>query len=77
MLDTATARVCLMSQLADGRVMRATASHAAGYFYLFLSFERQSQELSNHKLPLHTPSSAALEVSAFEAGWPVIDSDFK
>ena len=77
MLDTATARVCLMSQRADGRLMRATAPHAASYFFFFLSFEGQFQELSNHKLPLHTPSSAALEVSAFEAGWPVIDSDFK
>ena len=34
MLDTATARVCLMSQRADGGLMHATAPHAASYFYL-------------------------------------------
>ena len=33
-LDTATAGVCLMSQRADGSLVRATAPHAAGYFYL-------------------------------------------
>ena len=59
-LEMATARVCLMSQQADRRPMRATAPHTASYF---LSFEGQSQELSNHKLPLHTPSSAALSRS--------------
>ena len=33
-LDTATARVCLMSQRADGSLVRATAPHAACYFCL-------------------------------------------
>ena len=72
-LDTAIVRVCLMSQRADGRPMRTTAPHAASYF------EGQSQKLSKQKLPWHTPSSAALslEVTDFEAGWPVIDSHFK
>ena len=59
------------------RRQKAHAHNCTSNSWLFLSFNRQSQELSNHKLPLHTPSSAALEVSAFEAGWPVIESDFK
>ena len=33
-LETATARMCLMSQRANGRLMHATAPHAACYFYL-------------------------------------------
>ena len=74
MLDTATASLGLMSQRAHGGLVRATAPHRASYF---VSFAGQSQELSDHKLPLYTPSSAPLSRSDdFEADWPVIDSDF-
>ena len=66
MLDTATASLGLMSQRADGGLVRATAPHTASYFYLS---KGQSQELSSQRL--------SLEATNFEAGWPVIDSDFK
>ena len=55
-LDTATARV--FDEPASRR--KAHTRNCASRSLLFLSFEGQSQELSNHKLPLHTPSSAAL-----------------
>ena len=74
-LDTATARVCLMSQRADGRLMRATAPHAAGYFYFSQGPPRHYRITS---CPCtHPRQRLSLEVTDFEAGWPVIDFDFK
>ena len=74
-LDTATSRVCLMNQRADGRLMRATAPHAAGYFYLSKGNPRNYPITS---CPCtHPRQGLSLEVNDFEAGWPVIDSDFK
>ena len=74
-LEMATARVCLMSQQADRRLMRATAPHAAGYFYLFKGNPRNYPITS---CPCtHPRQRLCLEVTDFEAGWPVTDSDFK
>ena len=39
---------------------KAHARNCASRSWLFLAIEGQYQELSNQKLPLHTPSSAAL-----------------
>ena len=74
-LDTATVRVYLMSQRTDGRLMRATAPHAAGYFYLSKGKPRNYPITS---CPCtHPRQRLSLEVTDFEAGWPVIDFDFK
>ena len=42
---------------------KAHACNCASRSWLFLSFEGQTQQLSNQKLPLHTTSSAALSRS--------------
>ena len=74
-LDTATARVCFMSQCADERLVRATAPHAASYFYLSKGNPRNYPITS---CPCtHTHQRLSLEVTDFEAGWPIFDSDFK
>ena len=74
-LDTSSARACLMSQRADGRFMHATVPHAAGYFYLLKGSPRNCPITS---CPCtHPRHRLSLEVTTFEAGWPVIDSDFK
>ena len=74
-LDSVTARVCLVSQGADGRLMHATAPHTAGYFYLSKGNPRNYPITS---CPCtHPRQRLSLEVTDFEAGWPIFDSDFK
>ena len=73
-LDTTTARLCLMSQPADGKLMHTTVPHAASYFCLSKGSPRICPITS---CPcLHLCQWLCLEVNDFEAGWPVIDSDF-
>ena len=75
MLDTSSARVCLMSQRAEGRFTHATAPHAAGYFHLSKGNPRNDSITSC--LCTHPRQRLSLDVTDFEAGWPVIYSDFK
>ena len=73
-LDAATARVCLMSQRTDGRLLRATAPHTACYFYLS---KGNPKNYPIKSCPCaHPRQQLSLEVIDFEAGWPVIGSDF-
>ena len=80
MFDTATARVCLMSQRADRRIMRATAPHAAGYFFFFFFVNISKGNPRNYPITscprTHPRQRLSLEVTGFEAGWSVIGSDF-
>ena len=75
MLETATASLGLMSQRADGGLVRATAPHAASYFYLSRGNPRNYPSTSGSCTQLR--QRLFLEVTDFEVGWPLIDSDFK
>ena len=75
-LDMAIAKLCLMSQRADRRLMRATAPHAASYFYLSKDNPR-NDPITSCTVCTHPRQRFCLEVTDFEAGWPVIDSYFK
>ena len=71
------ARVCLMSQRADGRLIHATAPHAACYFYIRRAIPGIIQSRVALASCMHPRQQLSLEVTDSEAGWPVIDSDFK
>ena len=55
--------------------MRATAPHTVGSFYLSKGNPRDDPITSCPGT--HPRQRLSLEVTDFEAGWPVIDSDFK
>ena len=71
----ATASFGLKSKRAGGGLVRASAPHAASYFYLSRGNPKNYPitsclcALLRQRLPL--------EVTDFEATWPVIDPDFK
>ena len=70
-----TARLGLMSERADSALVHATAPHAASYFYLSRGNPRNYPITS---CPCtHLCQRLFLKETDFEAGWPVIDSDFK
>ena len=73
-LETATARVCLMSQRADGSSCVQLRLKQLAIFI----FRRAIPGNIQSKVALaHTLVSGSLEVTDFEAGWPVIGSDLK